>query len=310
MRIKAKKYVIGVDGGGSKTTAVLATLEGKIIKRAEVGSSQIRNIGLKKVVDNLVLVLEKVSLKNKEVLSVFMGLPAMEEEFKSNKEKIKKELLKRKKIFSILKGKLTIVSDQLVGFRSGTDNKKGIVLVAGSGCAILGLRKEKEARADGWGYLSEMGSSFRIGQKALQEVFKGVDGRSSKTIITNLIFKELKVKNKESLINLIYSNNPTDIIPLFSASVDMAARKNDKVAKKILQEVADDLVCSAVAVIRKLNFKNEDFPVVLIGSVFSSKIILDRVKKGIKKTAFKAKFIRPKEEPVVGAVKLALEQIK
>ena len=94
MEIKAKKYVIGVDGGGSKTTAVLATLEGKIIKRAEVGSSQIRNIGLKKVVDNLVLVLEKVSPKNKEVLSVFMGLPAMEEEFKSNKAKIKKGLLR------------------------------------------------------------------------------------------------------------------------------------------------------------------------------------------------------------------------
>ncbi|MFH1582224.1 MAG: BadF/BadG/BcrA/BcrD ATPase family protein [bacterium] len=305
-----KKYVIGVDGGGAKTIAVLADLDGKILKMAKEGSSHPRNIGMKRAIDTLALVIEKVMPGNKEVLAVFIGLPAMEEEFKFKKEKIRKELLKRKKISPIFKGKLVIGSDQLVGFRSGTDKKEGVVLIAGSGCAIHGWRGGKEIKVDGWGYLSELGSSFRIGQRALQEMFKDLDGRSPKTLITNLIFKKLKVKNKESLIKRIYSKNPIDIVPSFAILVDKAAEKKDKVAKDILQEVAEELVSSARVVIKKLRFQNKCFPVVLIGSMFKSKIVLDRVKKGIKRIVPKVKFIKPQKEPVVGAVKLVLEQVE
>jgi len=309
MKPKEKKYIIGVDGGGSKTTAVLADLNGKILKKAKEGSSHPRNIGVDRAINNLALAIERVMPENKEVLVAFLGLPAMEEEFKFKKEKIRKELLKRKKISPLFEGKLIIGSDQLIGFKSGTDEKEGIVLIAGSGCAIHGWREGKEIKVDGWGYLSELGSSFRVGQRALQEIFKDLDGRSSKTLITDLIFKKLKIKNKENLIKKIYSKNPIDIIPSFATLADKAAKRKDRMAKKILQDVADELVYSTEVVIKKLGFQNKDFPIVLIGSMFDSKIVLDRVKKGIKRIVPKAKFIRPKKEPVVGAVKLALEQV-
>jgi len=304
-----KKYVVGVDGGGTKTVAVLANLEGKILARAKTGSTHPRNIGVKKAIENVALVIEKILPKEGKILSTFLGLPAMEEEFKFKKEIIKKELLKHKEIWPIFKGKVIVESDQLAGFRSGTDEKDGVVLVAGSGSVCHGWKDRKEAITDSCGYLSEVGSAFPVGQKVLRAVFKNLDGRGKKTLLTKLLFQKLRVRDKKGLIRKIYSKKPIEIIPYLSIFCDMAAEKEDKTAKNILIEVGRELTLSANTAIKRLNFQNKKFPLVLIGSMFESKIILDTVKKEVKKFAPKVEFIRPKTEPVIGAVKLALAEV-
>jgi len=305
-----ERYVIGVDGGGSKTIVVLANLKGKVLVKARTGSSHPRNIGIKKAVANIARTIRKVLPKNKKISAVFIGIPAMEEEFKFKKSFITKELLKRKEIPPTLKGKIIIGSDQLAGFRSGTDKKDGIVLNAGSGSVVHGWQREKEIKICGWGYLSEAGSAFFIGQKTLQAIFKEIDGRGKKTLLTKLIFKKLKIKTKEELICSVYSKRPMEIIPSFSVSCAQAGKKGDEVAKNILTEAGKELALSANTAIKKLNFQKNKFPLVLIGSLFKSKIILETVKKEIKKTAPKADFVKPKEEPVRGAVKLAIEAVQ
>lgn len=312
MKKKNQSYVIGVDSGGSKTAVVLANLKGRILTRHQADSSHPRNIGIKNAIKNLVRAIEKVLRKirgDKKILSTFFGLPAMEEEFKLKKNLIKKELLKNKEIRSIFKGRVIIGSDQLAGFRSGTDEKDGLVLIAGSGSVCHGWKDKKEAIADSCGYLSETGSAFFVGQKALQAVFKNLDGRDEKTSLTKLLFQKLRIKNKEKLIDKIYSKKPIEVIPLFSIFCDTAAKKGDKIAKNILIEAGRELALSANSVIKRLNFKNKKFPLVLIGSMFKSKIVLDTTIKNIKKFAPKVKFIRPKAEPVIGAVKLAIEAL-
>jgi len=310
MKKENQKFVIGIDGGGTKTIAALSNLKGKILKLVKTGSSHPRNLGFNRAVENLAQIIEKILPKNKRILSTFLGLPATEEEFKFKKEKIKRELLKHKKISPLFKEKLTIGSDQLAGFRSGTDEKEGVVLIAGSGCVAHGWRRGKEAKVCGWGYLSEMGSAFFVGQTALQNLFKNLDGRGHKTLITKFVFQKLKVKTKENFIEKIYSENPTKIIPSLAILVDDASKKGDAIAKKILIEAGEELAFSANTVIRKLNFQKIKFPLVLIGSMFNSKIILNTVKKEVKKIAPSTIFIQPKIEPVIGAVKLAIAQLK
>jgi len=308
MRKNNQKYVIGVDGGGSKTAAVLVSLQGRILAKHRAGSSHPRNIGIKNAIENLAQAIEKVK-GNKKIISVFLGLPATEEEFKLKKNLIKRKLLNNKKIAPIFKGKVVIGSDQLAGFRSGTDEKDGIVLIAGSGSVCHGWKDGKELITDSCGYLSEAGSAFFVGQKALRAVFKDLDERGKKTLLTKLIFQKLKIKTKEDLISLIYSKEPRDVLLSLSVLCDTAAREGDKIAQSILTEAGRELALSANTVIRRLNFRNEKFPLVFIGSMFNSKIILNSTKKEIKKFAPKAEFIRPKVEPVTGAVRLAIEQL-
>jgi len=305
-----EEYVIGVDGGGAKTTAILADLQGKILAKAKTVSSHPRYLGIKKAVDNAAFVIEKVLKrvgKNGKISAVFLGLPGTEEEFKSRKELIEKEFLKRKKISRIFEGKVVIGSDQLAGFRSGTDEKDGLALIGGSGSTCHGWRGNKEVKIDGWGYLSETGSAFFVGRRTLQTVFKELDGRAEKTLLAEKILRGLRVKNKEQLISLVYSRLPMEIVPSLSIYCNVAAEAGEKSAKDILASAAKELALSAKAAIKKLGFTKSKFPLVLVGSMFNSRIISDVVKKEIKKFAPRVNFIRPDVEPAVGAVKLAAD---
>jgi len=305
-------YVIGVDGGGVKTFAALANLDGKILATAKTGSSSPRNVGFEKAIDNVAEVIELLlkRIKNKNIVSVFLGLPCLEEEFKGKEAKIIKALKKHKRILPIFKSKLIIGSDQLVGFRSGTDQKEGIVIIAGSGHVVHGWRDKKEIKISGWGYLTEKGSAFWVGQRGLEAVLEDLDKSGPKTLITKLIFKELKIKKREELLEKIYSKDLHKNICSISVLVDKAGRRKDRVAKKILVNGGFELAKMAKLAIRKLGFQKRKFPLVLIGSMFKSKIILETVKKEIKKFAPKVEIIKPEKEPVIGAINLAIEAIK
>jgi len=302
-----KEVVIGVDGGGTKTTTALATLEGKILKLVKTGSSSPRNIGIKKATDNIAIAIKKVLKRDKKIISTFIGLPAVAEEFKGKKKEIRKELFK--KIPEIFKGKVEIGSDQEVAFKSGSKQKDGVLIIAGTGSVVCGWKGKKQVNVSGWGWLADEGSAFFIGQKTFQAIFKDLDGRGPETLLTKLTFKELKLRKKEDLVNFIYSKNPTETVPLLSIICEKASKKRDKVAKSILIEAARELAFGANIVIRKLNFKDLKFPLVLVGGIFKSDIVVKRIKKEIKKIAPKAKFVLVKNKTVLGAVKLAIERI-
>jgi N-acetylglucosamine kinase-like BadF-type ATPase len=307
MQQKMQKYVIGVDGGGTKTMAALADSEGKISKLVKTGPSNLRNVGIGKAILNICQAIKRVK-KGKKIGSIFIGLAAIEEEFKFKKEKIKREIRKKIKF----RGKLEIGSDQIVAFRSGADEKNGIVLIAGTGAVCHGWRNGKEAKTSGWGWLNDEGSGFWVGQRGFQAIFKELDERGEKTLITKLVFKNWRLKKKEDFLKKVYGKDSIRQVSLISRIVDEAAKRGDRIARKIMEEAGKELVFSAKKVIKKLNFKNEEFPIVLIGRVFESEIVLKIVKKEIKKIAPKAKFLIPqiKTEPVVGAVKLAIENLK
>lgn len=315
---KNEKYVIGVDGGGTKTEAALANLKGKILKLVRTGPSNLRNVGIENAVLNICEAIRKAK-KGKEISSIFIGLAAVEEEFKFEKGKIKRKILKKLKFTypplacargaGRREGKLEIVSDQIAAFRSGTDEKNGIVLISGTGCVCHGWKGKKEAKTSGWGWLDDEGSGFWVGQRGFQAVFKELDGRELKTKITKLIFRKLEVKNKEDLLKKIYFKNSVLQTSLVSRIIDEATKRGDKIAISIMKEAGKELAKSAITVMKKLNFRNKEFPLVLIGGMFNSKGVLETVKKEIKRVAPKVKFIQPKQKPVMGAIKLAIENL-
>ena len=303
----SKEYIIGVDGGGTKTKAAIADKKGKILKTAEAGPSSPRNVGIEIAVESIVKALKKV-LREGEILSTFVGLAAVEEE-PSFKTRIRKELSARKEISAIFKGKLRIGSDQIAAFRSGTDKKDGLVLIAGTGCVVHGWNKEKEAHISGWGWLADEGSAFWVGQRAFRAVFKQLDGRGPKTKITEIALKEMDIKKEEDLVKKAYSKNIMEIIPMFSIYCDRACNKKDRIAVSIMKEAAGELVLATNTAIGKLNFQKKKFPLVLAGSMFNSKTVSKILKKEVKKFAPGIDFIKPRRDPVSGAVRLAIETL-
>jgi len=308
-----KFYVIGVDAGGTKTDVALADLSGKILAIARSGLASPRNLGIEESVFNIANGIKEVLKKTKKggrIVSTFVALPAIEEEYKERKAEILEMLKARKGISKILKGKISIGPDQIASFRSGMNEKDGVLLIAGTGCVAHGWRAGKEHKASGWGYFSDEGSAFWVGQKVFQAILKDFDGRGPKTLLTPIVFKKFKLKTIDDFLQKIYSENHTIIFPKLSVICDQASKKKDKVAKDIMVEAAKNLAFSAKQVIKNLKFQKIKFPIVLVGSMFKSKIILKEICQEIKKTAPRARFIRPRKKAVLGAVKLAIEKIQ
>jgi len=305
-------HVIGVDGGGTNTLAVLANLKGEILAKGKAGPSNPRNIGIEKAAENAAKAIERVLTGRGKikVLSTFLGLPSLAEEYRTKKKEIKNNLLKQKGILPVFRGKIIIDSDQIVAFRAGTPEKDGILLITGTGSASHGWRGKKEVHVSGWGWLTDEGSAFWLGQKILQAVFKDLDGRGPKTLLTKLTFQNWSIKNQRDLQRKVYSKDYVGKVSSLAFLADKAGKRRDKLAKSLLKEAGRELAQVVKVAIKKLGFSQVRFPLVLSGGVFKSETVFKVFKQEIKRVAPKVKFILLKEVPVKGAVSLAIESIE
>ena len=120
-----QKYVIGVDGGGTKTIAVLSNLNGKILAKTKTGPSNPNKFSSERAINNLVEAIEKVSKKypKNKIVFVYIGLAGALERDKERKKEIKNKLLKEPKLSWLSSKNLIVERDQLVAFQTGTDQK-------------------------------------------------------------------------------------------------------------------------------------------------------------------------------------------
>ena len=309
MSDRKNKFVIGVDGGGTKTAAILADLNGKVIAQGYTAGSNIDKLGFEKSMDNILKAIKIVlggnlDLKAQEVGFVYIALAGGTQRNKKRRQEIEQYISKKLNFFSIL-----VESDDVTAFYSGTDKKEGVVLIAGTGSIAVGWKDSKKVIVGGWGHLwSDKGSAFWIGKKVLQKVSHSIDFNIP-SLLKDEVFAKLKIKENGDLMNRIYQPDAIHLIASLSSVADLiAVDKKDKDALKILEQAGDELALQATQVIKKLNFQTV-FPLVLVGSVFNSKIVLERTKREIKKRTF-ANFIIPNQKPVMGAVKLAIKNYK
>ncbi len=291
-----KKLFLGIDGGGTKTDLVLVDGDKNEVERVVSGPASLRNNGVKKSCKSVLSGVDKL-LKKDQVVSTFVGFPAIQEEYSDKKEEIKKRLSQK------IPGKVTVGSDQLVAFKSGTDSHRGVVVIAGTGGAVRGFKGEESEKVSGWGYFADEGSGFWVGLKAYRKITKELDGRGRKTIITEMVFDRWNLESGNKLNKKIYED-PIKWIPKLSIMVDFAQRKGDSVATEILREAAEEIFVGVRAVSERMNLEN--FPLILVGGMFKSGFLQKKLAQKVKREGREINIIKPEKEPVFGAAKLAI----
>ncbi len=295
-------YIIGVDGGGTKTTVALADEKGEVISQKVGGPSNWRNVGVSESAEVVFSLIREVK-KEKEVSFSFIALAGIEEEWKGEREEFI-EILKEKG----LEGEVVLGSDQLAAFRAGTGEKEGVVVICGTGTMARGFRNGEDVKASAWGYLADEGSAFYVGIEGYRAVQKAFDGRGERTKITDILKREWGVESPEGLNEKVYGDFYKNI-PLLSVMVGEAGREEDEVAVSILKKAGEEVALSAKTVIKNLGFR-EKFPVVISGGMFNSEIFLAVFKEEVVRFDSKVDIVLLKEDPVRGAVKLALEGLE
>lgn len=310
-------YILGVDGGGTKTTALIADIKGNHIIESESGSSNYKSIGVKSAKENInnvvISAIENLGLRNKHKLifkSTCFGLAGND----SNEDtKIYKEIIFNDVIEKYLdRNKIIICNDTRIGLAAGSDSKNGVMIICGTGSNCYGINEQgREAKVNGWDYiLGDEGSGYEIGIKALRALMRAYDGRGESTLLSKTILENLNIKDVSELIKWAYSYYfSKDRIAAITKTVCKTAEMGDKISKKILKEEADEAIISVKTVVDKLGLADKEFDLVFVGNVFKcEKYFKSVLMRKLKSKFTKINFKPLTKKPVEGAIKLALRK--
>ena len=315
-RLDKKEYILGVDGGGTKTVVQIADLSGRKITQAVSGASNCNSVGMAKAIENLntgiLTAIKNLNLQNRIYFrSSCLGFAGNNTE---KDEKIYRQIVFNRQINKYLNPDKTIIcNDTRIGLAAGSDNENKIILICGTGSNCYGVNEAgEEAIASGWDYiLADEGSGYEIGIKALRAFMRAYDGRGIKTFLSKTIMQDLNLKNELDLTKWAYSSPLSkDKIGSLAKTVCKTAEMGDKVSIKILSEEAHEAAISVTAVADKLGFKNKQFDLVLVGSLFKcEKYFKNVLMEKLKKEFAKINFITLTRSPVEGAIKIAIENL-
>jgi N-acetylglucosamine kinase-like BadF-type ATPase len=212
------------------------------------------------------------------------------------------------------KAQILIVNDALIALQAGVGDAAGIVIVSGTGSIAYGRNDHGEAsRAGGWGYvLGDEGSGYWIGRLALRAVVRHADGRGRVTSLTPRLLAHFEVERATELIHKVYHEELTPrSIAAVAKYVQHARDEGDIVATGILNRAADELMTAATAVMTRLELVERQFTVVLAGGMFRAvPWLCDQMQLLLPALAHQCKVMRLDQEPALGAVRLALAELK
>jgi N-acetylglucosamine kinase-like BadF-type ATPase len=306
----SRRAVLGVDGGGTKTHAIILDLNLNILGEGVAGPSNPLRVGVVNAATAIRNAVDKAcdaaGLRRTDLFAAEIGLAGVR----------RQEL--RARMRESLKGlairDLVVVGDSDIALYAATQGAPGLVVIAGTGSICCGINaRGKHACAGGWGPLAgDEGGGAWIARRGLRAIAYASDGRGPATSLSTAAGKYFRVSNPIDLSTAIYAPSITnEYLAGFGKFVIRAAKAKDRVARQILVEAGKELGVAAAAVIRNLKLERETFPVGYVGGVFaaSGELVLSHLREALLEVAPRAFLAPPKFSPAVAAARMAHERL-
>ncbi len=303
------RYIIGIDGGASKTIAILGSVEGKVLGRGQAGPSNYQNVGTARAINSIRhAVNEAKQLATDGRQKAEIAVVALAGVDSSKDERAARQFVHKTNIAH----RTFVVHDSIAYLHSAFQSQSGIMVESGTGCVAAGINSAgRYVRVGGWGALfDDQGSGYDIGRKALNAAFRAADGRGPHTRLVSAIKREFRLKSLQDLLYVIYSTGLTveEIADL--AHLVSKAAHHDAVSRGILEDAGTTLGELACVVAKRLNMNRGYVKVATVGGVFNAGKNLTRAfKERIKQECPLAEIVRPEVEPAFGAFLLALQKV-
>ena len=267
------KLFLGVDGGQSSTTALVANETGRIVGVAHAGPcNHVEELGGREKFLAAIGGCVRDALREAAAQAArfhaacfgFSGGPG-------DKDALARE--------SVAAEKYLITHDAEIALVGATSGEPGVIAIAGTGSIVFGRNGEgRTARAGGWGYLfGDEGGGFDLVRQALRASLRYEEGWGPKTALREALLEATAARDANDLMHRLYTAEyPRARVASFAKLVDDAARAGDAVARDILSGAAQTLATLVASVRRQLFPKGEPVRVSYSGGVFRSGILLER----------------------------------
>lgn len=254
----------GIDGGGTKTLAVVVDEAGRERGRAVARGSNLAVVGVEAAAGEIATALRQAVEQAGATLpitAVWLGLAGVEHA--GTRDLMFPHL-------HAMAGEVRLGNDaELV--LTALPGATGVAVIGGTGSICLGRDPSgKSYRTGGWGHIiGDEGSGYELGQRALQAASRVADGRGPQTALLDAIVKHWNLETPWQMIERVYLHGDKASIAALSSLVFDAARQGDAVARRFVSDAAGELAIAAVAVADNLDFGGESFALALAGGLLT-----------------------------------------
>lgn len=306
-----ERYFLGIDGGGTKTHAVITDAFCRVIGEGTSGASNPLRAGLREAISHIECAVREAArsagIRLDQITASCAAIAGVNHSihYHTMKDALDHELAIED---------LYLVTDARAALEGALDGRPGVIIIAGTGSIAMGVNAAGEqTRAGGWGpTFSDEGSGYDIARRALRAIVSSCEGRERPTTLSERVCRRLGIASTADLPGVIYnSDSETVEIASLAEVVAEAASEGDEVAADILKEAGRELAALAASVIERLGMCEEEFRIACVGSVFKSgEVVLSSFRDAVRAVAPGAVIGPPLFPPAIGAVKLAQEKCR
>ncbi|MCK6548111.1 hypothetical protein L6R52_19830 [Myxococcota bacterium] len=299
---------LGVDGGGTKTVAVLADDTGHIVAAGRAGCSNYQSIGeraagreLRAAID---IALKSAGAKLEDVGAAGFGIAGADREPEM-------AIVQRMVADFAPVERRFVENDALLLLRAATKDAVGVGLVAGTGTNCVGRdRYGRRLQVGGMGPISgDVGYAEDLAMRAIGAAWMATDGRTASSSLAKAVPEALGVSKIEDIPQLLVRGELPEVhVRKIVECLFREGEAGDGSARRILEDTGERLGAAAVAVMRGLVLRGSNAIVVLGGAMFQApghRLLQEATERRIRSTVNEAHVIVLEVHPVIGAVLFA-----
>ncbi|MBL9135775.1 MAG: hypothetical protein JNK85_07900 [Verrucomicrobiales bacterium] len=302
---------LGIDGGGTRTRAVVVDVHGQVLGRGESGIGNIHHAKPNEVAAHLAEAIAGALRPSHHppsaVRSAFLGMAgATGEETRS----VYRDLIGAAGLSAAV---VEVDHDIRIALAGGLAGRPGIALIVGTGSSCYGRTSDGQTwQTGGWGYLvADEGSGYDIGRRAMVAAVRMADARIPASPLMDRVFGWLKVKQISAILARLHEQGiERDEIAAFAPEVVKLAEHGDLVALQILEAGSVELAEMVGANHAQLATSDRPEVVVTGGLGTAPTLYREMIRQAIERRLPEARVREMEMEPVCGAALLAMMAAK
>lgn len=265
-------FVLGIDGGGTKTAAVILDSAGHILACGEGGPSTYGVVPLQVTRNSIFTAVSEATRKARfgqaHFAAVFMGLGNVAAE--TDRRAVRKIAVE---LGLAHEENIGVDHDIRIALAGGLSGRPGMVLIAGTGTSCFGMNAAGQTwRAGGWGPLiDDEGSSYWLGIQAMRAAVRDFDGRGPATNLTQAVMEHLALPEMDELMNRLYAGEMTRTeIATLAPFVFAAAQQGDVVAQQMIQRGCEAMAECVLAAAQRLGLTQGTSKLAVVGGLVNA----------------------------------------
>jgi N-acetylglucosamine kinase-like BadF-type ATPase len=290
------KYIIGIDGGGTKTLGVLFDIKGNELNRVEFGFSNFSidehtaKTNIEKTIETLIK-----NLEQDRELFIQMGIAGY--------SKIKQSTEFVKSLEQKFNATVDLDSDAMIALYSvKQDQDVNVIMVIGGTGSVLMINNGNQANLiGGFGHLlGDEGSAYHLSIAALKKVIEEKESNQRLSPLSEKILKEINVFDYQEIKNYVYNRNKSEIATL-SRFIAECAIENDEDAINLLIQEGRYLAKQTINAYHRLMSKEKIIIALRGGFLLNAPYVKETLIKDLNQSLKDFVIDMNPTEPVIGA---------